>query len=157
LKIAEVQYIQKFKANNKNFGYNMTPGGDGVYPSEEMKEKISNTLKGRKLTIQHCINISQGKKGVPLSEEHKRKMREVNVGRVHTKEARKNMSLAHIGKQLPKRSTEAKLKASVSGKKDWECRKQKKQYNDIIYLFYILYNIIQEATNDACNNNDGNS
>lgn len=51
LKELEKFYIKEFKANNRQFGYNMTEGGDGTFGrlhSEETKEKIRQKALGRK-------------------------------------------------------------------------------------------------------------
>lgn len=64
LKILEKAYIQEHRANNRQFGYNMTEGGDGTFGrlhSEETKELIRQKAKGRK-----------------MSEETKQRMREAH-------------------------------------------------------------------------------
>lgn len=50
LKNLEKFYIKELKANNRQFGYNMTEGGDGTFGrlhSEETKEKIRQKAIGR--------------------------------------------------------------------------------------------------------------
>lgn len=39
--------------------------------SDEQKEKISQSCKGKKRTDEQKANISRGKRGVKLSKEHK--------------------------------------------------------------------------------------
>ena len=39
--------------------------------SDEQKEKISQSCKGKKRTEEQRANISKGKRGIKLSEEHK--------------------------------------------------------------------------------------
>jgi len=56
----------------------------GQITTEETKQKISNTLKGRKHSPQRIKNISKGLKGVssgPRSEETKQKIGDANRGR----------------------------------------------------------------------------
>lgn len=51
LKNLEKFYIQEYKANNRQFGYNMTEGGDGTFGrlhSEETKDLIRQKAIGRK-------------------------------------------------------------------------------------------------------------
>lgn len=86
---SEIFYIKLFKTNNPKYGYNMTNGGDGFAYGElnpvnrpevkakiiaklktnngsfrqDVKDKISKTLTGRKLTEEHKNNIGEGSKG----------------------------------------------------------------------------------------------
>lgn len=56
--------------NTINYGYNLIPGGSkrtSFTQSEETKKKISDSLKGRKLTEQHKNNM----RGKIRSEKHK--------------------------------------------------------------------------------------
>ena len=46
----EQKFIEKYKSNNNEYGYNLTAGGEATYgwvPSEEWREKISKALKGK--------------------------------------------------------------------------------------------------------------
>ena len=50
LDIKEVSWIRIFKSNNKEFGYNLTEGGNGTkgyIPSDSQREKQREVLKGR--------------------------------------------------------------------------------------------------------------
>ncbi len=47
----------------------------GKHLPEEMKQKISNTLKGRPLSAERRANISKGHRGKPFSEAHKAALR----------------------------------------------------------------------------------
>ncbi len=58
--------------------YNMTDGGDGslgVSLSQEVKEKISASLSGRKCSELHRIRVSEAQKGKTISPEAREKMR----------------------------------------------------------------------------------
>jgi len=61
----EIYYINLYKSNNKEFGYNMTIGGDGGKMPEESLQKM--ILK---------------KTGIKMSEETKRKISEANKGKI---------------------------------------------------------------------------
>lgn len=92
------------------WGYNLTPGGDGVSdPSEETREKmrqISTALwqdeeyrkknfEGRKKytwTEEHRKNFSNALKGRKLSEEHKKHLSESRKGMKFTEEHKKHLS-----------------------------------------------------------------
>ena len=43
----EIYYIQKYKANDKKFGYNLTPGGSNPNCTPETREKISKSKTGK--------------------------------------------------------------------------------------------------------------
>ena len=89
--------------------------------SEEIKRKISEANKGKKLSEEHKRKLSNLSKGKKLSEEHKRKMRkprskdaknnmrESRIGKKHSEETKRKMSEAHKGK---KHSEESKIKMS---------------------------------------------
>jgi group I intron endonuclease len=62
----EKEYISKYQSNNPSIGYNCNSGGQGgnlYFRTEEIKNRISNSLKG------HSYN-----KGIPKTEEHKKKL-----------------------------------------------------------------------------------
>ncbi|PAV30187.1 hypothetical protein CIL05_06885 [Virgibacillus profundi] len=62
----EMYYINEYKSNIKEFGYNMTLGGDGslgLKHTEESRQKISAIQLGRKLPESHKQNISNSLKG----------------------------------------------------------------------------------------------
>lgn len=58
-------YIQLYKSNQINFGYNLTSGGE--------KQKILSSQSREKMSL--------AKKGKPLSEEHKKHISEVTCGK----------------------------------------------------------------------------
>ena len=50
-------------------GYNLTPGGDGVIMDSKIKEKLSNSHKGKKLSKEHKENIRKGLRGIKRKKE----------------------------------------------------------------------------------------
>ena len=91
----EQYYIKLFKTLWPN-GYNLTEGGEGFIPCEEIRRKLSKVHKGR----------TPPNKGIPMSEEQKKKLSELlkgrtppNKGKHHSDEARKKMSESHKGIQ----------------------------------------------------------
>ena len=60
-------------------------------PSNETKEKISNSLKGR------YVGENNPNYGRHLSEEAKRRISQANTGRIPNEETRRKMSYAHKG------------------------------------------------------------
>ena len=116
-KRTEVELIQKYRTQEKRFGYNLTAGGDGMSdPSPETRAKLSIARKGRQPTLGYhhtdeakkkISEASKGNKynvGRTLSEEHKRKIGEKSKGNKHclgkhpTEETRRKLSLGHMGK-----------------------------------------------------------
>ena len=106
-------YYWTFVGFKDSMGYNMTLGGDGnvgYIPSEEHKQKISESNKGKKyrkgkhLSEEHKQKISESnkgnkyRKGKHLSEEHKQKISESNKGKHPSEEHLRKNSEAHKGK-----------------------------------------------------------
>ena len=60
--------------NTMKEGYNMREGGKRSTLTEEQKQKISNTLKGRTISKEHREIISKRHKGKKLTEEHKERV-----------------------------------------------------------------------------------
>lgn len=55
----EQYYIKLYKSTNENFGYNLAVGGLNNNKTEEIKKKISKTLKGKPKSEEHKKNISK--------------------------------------------------------------------------------------------------
>ena len=75
----EKDLISCWKTQDRNFGYNMTSGGDGTpnyHPSEETRRKLSEARKRENLSEETLRRRSEGLKGRKFSDEHKRKMSE---------------------------------------------------------------------------------
>lgn len=82
----EKRYISEYNTRDKQFGYNMTDGGDGSCgwsPSVE-------TLKRR----------SEKLRGVTRTDAHKEAIRKANTGRKISEETRQRLRDSHIGKKL---------------------------------------------------------
>lgn len=80
-KEAEKKLIAKFKTQDRNFGYNMTSGGDGTpnyHPSEETRRKLSEARRKENLSGETLRRRSEGLRGRKFSEEHKKKIGDGN-------------------------------------------------------------------------------
>lgn len=107
---AEIELIAQFQTSNRDFGYNMTAGGEGALgrvTSEELRQKLSAALSGKTPSEETRRKLSQAGKGRVFSEEHRRK-----IGDAHRGEKNKNW-----GKSLPqeviKKMVEGRLKNST--------------------------------------------
>jgi len=121
----EKYWIRHLESQNKDIGYNIADGGwNCLTMNDEIKEKISHTLKGKyigenafrkgmTLTEEHKKAISRSNKGKTLSEETKRKLSDSNKGKTHSEETRKKMSESRKGKIL---TIEHREKISEGGK-----------------------------------------
>ena len=118
-------HISRYESQDKNYGYNLTVGGEGscgLKWSKSARKKKSNSMKGSKNHFygkrhsleslkkmsKNCSSkrpevrekISRFHKGKKLSERHKQKLREVQKGKNQNKNIRKKISIAKNGKGL---------------------------------------------------------
>jgi group I intron endonuclease len=122
----EINYIEQYKSNDRNYGYNLTDGGDGLSGykhSDESRQKISISLKGK----------IPWNRGITLSDETKLKQSLSHLNHPGYWKDRKlskshvdNLSKSHMGLQsgeshpmYGKHHTEEsknKISKSLSGK-----------------------------------------
>ena len=83
----EIELIQEYHSDNIKFGYNIAKGGSCSFFSKEMKLRMSESHKGKKLSEETKKKISEANKGEKNhfygkhhTEESKKKMREKNSG-----------------------------------------------------------------------------
>lgn len=92
----EIDLISLYDTNNRENGYNISPGGDliseesrkkisisriGQHPTEEARRKMSEGRKGKKKSIEHRRKIGEAHKGKKMSEEFCKKMSEIAKNR----------------------------------------------------------------------------
>lgn len=72
----ERYYISLYKSDNEEFGYNVEPGGArGLKTmSEQTKNKISQSLKGRVFTQEHRDKLGEASRKRGISKETREKM-----------------------------------------------------------------------------------
>lgn len=161
----EIEMIAKFKSNQKEFGYNISIGGEsgnaGVIASEETRKKMSiahmgnpsNT--GRKLTEEHRKKLSEAHKGNKvmlgrkLSQETRQKMSEAQkgeknhrYGKHHSQEAMEKImayvnSRDYYGAKNPKAKTVFQYSADGELIKTWDCIKDASAFLGISHSYLI--------------------
>ncbi len=67
----EMFYISKYQSDNPKFGYNKTKGGEGLKATDEIKQKISNSLKGKPASESKKENCRKAQTGLKRSKQHK--------------------------------------------------------------------------------------
>jgi hypothetical protein len=82
--ILEIELIAKYKRKcDGGFLCNITKGGDGVVGikmTQEQKDKISNSNKGKTRSIETRLNISKGRTGIIFSDNHRKNISKAKMG-----------------------------------------------------------------------------
>lgn len=117
----EKALIKHYRSQDKQYGYNITEGGETPKMSEETKNKISNALKGNKNGLGH-----------PCSEEKKRKISEAQKGRKLTEEHKKKLSEAAKRRHVPcSEEKKQTLSKNYPHKKKVYCKETDKVYDSV--------------------------
>lgn len=135
----EEYYITYYNTIIPGCGYNLKFGGNNYTITDEVRERLSESQKGKKLTKETKEKIGRywkGKKpsretiekiraakmgknnhfyGQTLTEEHKRKISKALIGRVFSEKHRERLSIANKGKKLSE-ETKEKLRAINKGR-----------------------------------------
>ena len=98
----EVKLIERWNTTNREYGYNVSPGGD--IRAKETGEKISKALKGRKLSKETINKRSETVKGRTLSQSTKEKISKAHKGKTLSEQQKRKLSEAHKGKNTGKES-----------------------------------------------------
>jgi group I intron endonuclease len=79
----EVYWISHYNSNNRQYGMNLTVGGDGSRGhvlSKEARDKISKANTGLKRSIEHREAISKGNKGRVVSDDVRKRISIAQIG-----------------------------------------------------------------------------
>lgn len=98
---------------------NVSDGGAGApgnVVSEEVRAKISNSLRGVKKSPEHAAKVGLAIRGRQISPEHREIVRAANLGRKLSAEHRAKISAGNKGKQNSPESRE-KLRLANTGRK----------------------------------------
>lgn len=97
----EQYMIQWYNTTNRNYGYNISLGGESGSHSEETKKKLSEMNKGKNHPLYGRRGKDNPNYGSHRTEETKKKLSEINKGKRLTEETRKKISEAKKGKNHP--------------------------------------------------------
>lgn len=145
----EMELIKLYKSNQREFGYNISNGGNcSESLSEESKKKISDSLK-KYFELNGSHNA--GKK---LSEEHKEKLRVAHTGKTLNDEQKRKISEREKGSKhwcygKPRsEETKRKISESLKGKSvyDHSCIMKKVYQYDKENNLLNVYNSLYEAS-----------
>lgn len=94
----EVKYIELYQTYDPEYGYNLTHGGESGYIcSEETLNKLSNSHKGKRLSLEQREKISKTLKGRKHTKEWNDKISKSHIGITHTEDSKKKMSISKKG------------------------------------------------------------
>jgi len=109
LNAKEEMWVDHYKADNPEYGYNIFKGGANAKHTAETKRKISEAQKGRIFSDEHRRKIREAKKNI--FPETCRKLSESHKGKHLTAETRRKQSKAHRGEKAPAaKLTEAQVR-----------------------------------------------
>lgn len=143
----ERDLIALYKSNERDHGYNISPGGeDGSYHSEESRKKMSEQRRGKKKSEEHRRKIGESNRGRVMSAEARKKIADKAKGRkLDTTNDPRNMSILQyrisdgcfVGKY--RSICEAERKTNASRSHISECAKDKRrQVLDCIWIYEYM-------------------
>ena len=102
----EIRLIKEYKTQDREYGYNTLEGGDCPEITQEVRDKMSQSMMG-----------NQNGLGKVCSEEKKKKISEAQKGKTLTEEHRKAISKAKKGKTHKSLNAESRKKIADAHKK----------------------------------------
>lgn len=111
----EIYWIEKLKSHKTQNGYNLTFGGDGGILSDYSRQKLSDKMKGKKLSKEHVEKLRKAHIGKKRSKEHKENIKKNNAkywkGKKRDPETIEKIRQSKLGKKMSKSSSEKKREA----------------------------------------------
>jgi len=107
----EQYYIDLYNSSNRKYGYNLITYSRRKIYTDEIKKKISDSLKGHKTSLETRRKLSLANKGRKMSKEFCDKVSKSLTGRKLSEEHKKNIS-----KSSSNISKETRLKKSIAAK-----------------------------------------
>lgn len=162
---AEVELIKQYNSRNKEFGYNLAPGGEtpwnlglpkelnpltGVPRSEETRKKISESNMGKIMppcSEERKKKMSDKYIGRTLPEEWKNKIGEGNTGKIRSEETIKKLSISHTGK-IGESASNCKINWKIVD----QIREEYATGNFSQRKLAVKYNLSQSHIKDIINN-----
>jgi group I intron endonuclease len=108
LNAAEIAAIALYRSHERECGYNLTYGGEGMRATDETRKKISEAAMGNT----RALGLIRG----PQSEEHKRKLIEARTGKKRSPEAIAKFSATMKG-HIVSDETKQKISDAHKGRK----------------------------------------
>ena len=167
----EKEYISKWNLTDKNFGYNLTEGGEGTSGykvSEKAKRKMSERMKGenhpfygKKMSKEFCLAVSNGRKGIKFTEEHKNNLRKSHLGARLSEEHKNKIRENSPNKvkvicletlEVFDSISDVSIKFNKEARHISECCKRKRQtWNKLHWMYYEEYLALKGGENDCRN------
>lgn len=97
----EIRLILEHNSTNKDFGYNIEPGGNVHNQSEETRKKLSKARKGKHLSEEIKQKLRIASTGKHPSEETRKKLGKTWIGKRHSEESIKKMIDSHTAEKNP--------------------------------------------------------
>ncbi len=120
----EKYWIKFFKSNEKEFGYNLTGGGEGFTQTKETKLKLRLANLGKKLSPETKLKMSLSRKGRIVSQETRDKIRKSSVGRKSSSEAIEKNRIYHLGRKQSKETIEKRVLKNIGKKRTLETKQK---------------------------------
>ena len=157
LQAAEIRWIAHFRSNHRDFGYNLTSGGEGVRdwcPSKEWRMKKSLKMTGKKLppfTSEHRENLAAARRGTKMHPNSVRAL--AKYQRENFEAVVKNLDRARA-KACPKKRMEALLLARAKFAKlnadpAWRERRKRKVQKSCAIKVIDQYGTVYSSLSDA--------
>lgn len=97
-------FIRQLRTNNRRYGYNMTPGGDGFHGTHSLKTRklMSRAHRGKRWVMSERgrLNISKAHRGIRLSRKHRERISKGSTGKKMSEEFKRKLSKFMKGRKV---------------------------------------------------------